>query len=197
MATASMDMQSASPVTYDVQYPDHLSRLLIFVKFILAIPHFIILYALNAVSSIVTFIAFFAILFTKQYPEAMFNFNIGIQRWAHNVAAYMFLLRDEYPPFSFDAGQYPVAYDVTYPVEMSRWMIFIKWLLVIPNLIVLLFALIGAYVVTIIAWWAILFTGRFPRGMFDFVVGALRWSARTNAYVNLLTDAYPPFSTKP
>jgi hypothetical protein len=184
------------PLRFDVEYPQKLSRLLIFVKWLLAIPHLIVVYLLGYVLSLLTFIAFFAILFTKQYPEALFNFVVGIQRWTFNTYAYVGLLRDEYPPFSFDSGQYPVNLDVERAPELSRWLIFIKWLLVIPNLIVLAIVGIAAFVVTIIAWFAILFTGSYPRGMFDFVVGAMRWSARANAYTYLWTDRYPPFSLK-
>ena len=197
MTTMAPASSGSSPVHFDVEYPEHLSRLLIFVKFLLAIPHIIVLYALSLAAGIVTFIAFFAILFTKKYPESLFNFNLGIQRWGHNVGAYVWFLRDEYPPFSFDAGSYPLTYDIVYPAELSRWLIFVKWLLVLPNTIVYLFVLIVAYFATMVAWFAILFTGRYPRGMFNFVVGALRWGARANAYSNLMTDAYPPFSMKP
>jgi len=187
---------STYPLRFDVEYPERLSRLLIFFKWLLAIPHFLILYALSAVVSIITFIAFFAILFTKRYPQGLFDFVVNIYRWQANVGAYIFLLRDEYPPFSWDAGKYPVTFEVDYPEQLSRWLIFVKWLLVIPNLIVFLLVLIVAYVVETIAWFAILFTGGIPRGLFNFLVGAARWSFRLNAYTNLLRDDYPPFSMK-
>jgi hypothetical protein len=188
---------SGYPVTLDVPYPESLSRWLIFVKWLLAIPHFAIIYVLSLVMSVLTFIAFFAILFTKKYPDSLFTFAVGIQRWTYNVYAYVGLLRDEYPPFSLDAGQYPVVFEAGAPGDLSRWLIFVKWLLVIPNVIVYLFVAIAAIVVGFIAWFAILFTGKYPRGMFDFVVGSMRWGARMNAYCNLWTDQYPPFSTKP
>jgi hypothetical protein len=189
--------ESTYPLVFEVEYPERLSRWLIFVKWLLAIPHLIILYALIAVAEIITVIAWFAILFTGRYPKGMFDFVVGILRWDHNVTAYVALLRDDYPPFSLSAGQYPVTYDVEYPERLSRLLIFFKWLLVIPNLIVL--ALVGiAYCVTlIIAWFAILFTGRYPEGLFRFAVGTIRWSARVNAYVLLLRDEYPPFSLAP
>jgi hypothetical protein len=196
--TMAMDAPASGyPVTLDVPYPESLSRWLIFVKWLLAIPHFAIIYALSLVMSVLTFIAFFAILFTKKYPDSLFTFAVGIQRWTYNVYAYVGLLRDEYPPFSLDAGQYPVVFEASAPGELSRWLIFVKWLLVIPNMIVYLFVAIAAFVVGFIAWFAILFTGKYPRGMFDFVVGSMRWGARVNAYTNLWTDQYPPFSTKP
>ena len=189
--------QSTYPLVFDVEYPERLSRWLIFVKWLLAIPHLIILYALIAVAEIITVIAWFAILFTGRYPKGMFEFVVGILRWDHNFIAYTVLLRDEYPPFSLSAGQYPVTYDVEYPERLSRLLIFFKWLLIIPNLIVLALVGIAYYVTLIIAWFAILFTGRYPEGLFKFAVGTLRWSARVNAYMFLLRDEYPPFSLAP
>ncbi len=195
MTLAAVDT-TQFPLRFDVEYPEKLSRLLIFIKWLLAIPHLIIIYLLTIVLNLLTLIAFFAILFTRKYPESMFNFAVGIQRWTYNVYAYIGLMRDEYPPFSFDAGQYPLVFEADYTPELSRWLIFIKWLLVIPNLIVYLFVAIAAAIVGFIAWFAILFTGRYPRGMFDFVVGSMRWGARATAYVRLWTDEYPPFSVK-
>ena len=186
------------PVRFDVEYPEGLSRWKIFVKWILAIPHFIIVYLLQAVASILVVIAFFAILFTKKWPRGLFDFTVQIERWTSNVYAYaLSLQRDEYPPFSGESGQYPVTLEIDYDDNLSRWMIFIKWLLAIPHIIVLLVLEIAGVVVVTIAFFAILFTGRYPRGMFDFVVGVTRWYWRVQAYAFLLmTDRYPPFSLK-
>lgn len=198
MATATATAAPSSyPLTFDVQYPESLNRWLIFVKWLLAVPHLLILYVLQLLAAVITFIAFFAILFTKKYPLGLFQFAVGVQRWGANVTAYAGLLRDEYPPFSWDPGQYPVTYDVQYPEQLNRWLPLVKWLLVIPNLIVLALLLIVVYFVWIISWFAILFTGRLPRGMFDLIVGALRWNYRIGAYANLMRDEYPPFSMKP
>jgi Domain of unknown function (DUF4389) len=189
---------SEYPVRFDVEYPERLSRWMIFVKWILAIPHLIIVYLLQAVAGVLVFIAFFAILFTKKWPRGLFDFTVQIERWTANVAAYaLLLMRDEYPPFSGEPGQYPLTLEIDYDENLSRWLIFVKWLLVIPHLIVLTVLEIAAGVVVLIAFFAILFTGRYPRGMFDFVVGAARWYWRVNAYALLLmTDRYPPFSLK-
>ncbi len=184
------------PVRFDVEYQEKHSRLLIFFRWLLAIPQFIVLYLLILLLEIVTFIAFFSILFTKKYPKGMFDFAVGIMRWQANLGSYLFMLRDEYPPFSMDAGKYPVTYELDYQPEMSRWAPLYKWLLIIPNLIVLVLVFIVAEILWIVAWFAILFTGEFPKGMFEFVVGANRWSFRANAYTFLLTDKYPPFSMK-
>src|SRR3990170_290530 len=92
---------------------------------------------------------------------------------------------------------YPLRFDIEYPERLSRWLIFVKWLLAIPHIIVLVFLYVAALVVWVIAWLAILFTGRFPRGLFDFLVGVSRWSLRVNAYaILLLRDDYPPFSLR-
>ncbi len=182
------------PLRYDVEYPEKLSRWLIFVKWLLAIPHFIILWALIYAAEVVTFIAFFAILFTRRYPRGLFDFVVNVNRWSANVLAYTGLFRDEYPPFSWEPGQYAVTYEVDYPDELNRWLPLIKWLLAIPHFIVLLFLFIAASVAWVIAWFAILFTKRFPRGLFNFIVGVVRWQYRVNAYAYLMRDEYPPFS---
>lgn len=186
------------PVTYEVAYPERLSRWLIFVKWwLLAIPHFIVLGFLGLAAGVVTFLAFFAILFTGKFPRDLFDFNVKIYRWEANVSAYTGLLRDEYPPFSGEPGRYPVTFEVAYPERLSRWLIFVKWLLVIPNLVVLVVLALAAAVLYVVVFFAILFTGRFPRGLFHFIVGVNRWSYRVNAYgLWLLTDRYPPFSLK-
>ena len=182
------------PLRHDVEYPEELSRWLIFVKWLLAIPHFVILYFLGYAVSVVTLIAFFAILFTKRYPRGLFDFAVNVSRWNANVVAYLMLFRDEYPPFSWEPGEYEVTYEVEYPEELNRWLPLVKWLLAIPHLIVTYFLFIGVLVASIIAWFAILFTKRYPRGLFDFMVGVNRWNYRVNAYIFLLRDEYPPFS---
>jgi hypothetical protein len=191
---------SGYPLRFHVEYPERLSRWMIFVKWILAIPHFLILYALYMVVYVITIIAFFAILFTGRYPRSLFDFVVNTYRWGGNVSAYTALLRDEYPPFSWDAGQYPVTYEVDYPETLSRWLPFFKlWIpiLVIPHIVVLFFVYIAALVVWVIVFFAILFTARIPEGMFNFLVGVARWSYRVTAYQFLLRDEYPPFSTNP
>src|SRR3989304_8752615 len=125
------------PLRFDIEYPENLSRWLIFVKWLLAIPHFLILYALMGVANVILFIAFFAILFTRRFPRGLFDFVVNIYRWNANVSAYVGLLRDEYPPFSWEAGKYPVTYEVDYPEQLNRWLPLIKWLLAIPHYIVL------------------------------------------------------------
>ena len=187
-------MAASYPLRFDVEYPERLSRWLIFVKWLLAIPHFIVLYLLALVAYVIIVIAWFAILFTGRYPEGLFNFVVGFYRWNANISAYILLMRDEYPPFTWEAGRYHLTLEIDYPERLSRWLIFVKWLFVIPSVIVLMVLGLAYYVTLIIAWFAILFTGRYPKGLFSFAVGVMRWSARANAYVYLLTDKYPPFS---
>jgi hypothetical protein len=191
VATAAADY----PVHFDVEYPERLSRWKIFVKWLLAIPHFIIVALLQAVAWVLVLIAFFSILFTKKWPRGLFDFTVQIQRWTMNMVVYALTLqRDEYPPFSGEAGEYPVQLEVDYDDDLSRLLIFVKWLLAFPHLIILTFLQLAAYVVVFIAFFAILFTGSYPRGMFDFVTGVLRWHVRVYAYAYwLMTDRYPPF----
>jgi len=193
MAVASEQASPGYPVRVDVPYPDQVSRWLPLVKWLLAIPHYIIIYFLSILANLLTLIAFFAILFTKRYPRDLFTYVIGVRRWQLNVAAYTYLMRDEYPPFSWDAGLHPAVLDVDYPEEMSRWLPLVKWLLAIPHYIVLVLLEIAVFVTGIIGFFAILFTRRYPRPLFDFAVGVLRWSERVELYISLATDEYPPF----
>ena len=191
------------PVRFDVQHPEKSSRLLNnipYLKFILAIPHIIILYIMILLVAVVGFIAWFAILFTGKYPRGMFNFVVNVQRWIHNVNIYEYMMRDEYPPFSGEAGKYPpVTYEVDYPERLSRLLNnipYLKFILLIPHFIVLILLFIIWLVVYFIAWWAILFTGKYPGGMFDYSVGVYRWASRVGVYAAMMTDKYPPFSMK-
>ena len=183
------------PIRFDVEYPHRLSRLLIFVKWwLLAIPQLLIVYALGTVSGVIGFVAWFAILFTGRYPKGLFEVVVGFNRWSANVTSYTGLLRDEYPPFATDPGRYPVRYEVDYPEKLNRWLIFVKWLIAFPHYIVLQVLWFIAFLMWCIGWFAILFTGRLPRGMFDFIVGVMRWNYRVTGYTSLLRDEFPPYS---
>lgn len=191
---ANVDLWPSSDplLELEIDYPDRLSRGLIFVKWLLAIPHFFVLAFYGMLVSLIVWLAWFVILFTKRYPDSLFKLVLDYMRWTANVNAYVMFQRDEYPPFG--DGPYPVRLDLAYPAELSRWLIFIKWLIVIPNIFV--YALVGLAlgVAIFIAWWVILITGSMPRGLFDFITGANRWGYRINAYTWLMTDKYPPFS---
>src|SRR5205085_5891306 len=138
------------------------------------------------------------VVFRRKYPRWWFEFNRELARFVARVFAYLALLDDRYP--STDDPQ-AVHFDLPYPDagrDLNRWLPLVKWLLVIPHLIVLIFLWIASLVVTVLAWFAILFTGRYPRSMFDFVEGVLRWGQRVIAYAFLLvTDRYPPFRLSP
>ena len=147
-----------------------------------------------AIGGFLFFPVLLLILFRKKYPRWWFDWNLQLTRFLMRVGVYAQLLRDEYP--STDEEQ-AVHLDIEYPdaSQLSRGMPIVKWLLAIPHWIILFFLWIGAVVSVIIAWFAILFTGRYPRGLFDFVVGVNRWTLRVDAYAVLLTtDRYPPFS---
>ncbi len=182
------------PVAFDVAYPERLSRWLIFVKWLLAIPQLIVIYLLRIVATILTFLSWFAILFTGRYPKAFFEFSSGVLRWEANVFAYVGLLRDEYPPFSWEPGEYPLTLDIDRVPRQSRFRLFIRWFAIIPHQIVFFFVAVAALFTTFLAWFAILFTGRYPRGLFKFGVGVMRWFMRMEAYQYLLRDEYPPYS---
>ena len=199
---------SAAPVTFETEYPERLSRGWLLAKtflgvFYVGIPHGIILWLLGIVALLVGVVAFFAILFTGRYPRGLFNFVVGYNRWSARVNAYMGLMVDNYPPFSLGTvPSNPVTLDIEYPEKLSRGLVLLKllfgWLyVIIPHGIALLIYGIGAIVATIIAWFAILFTGRFPRGMFTFIEGYMRWELRVNAYMSFLRDEYPPFHGRP
>jgi uncharacterized protein DUF4389 len=138
------------------------------------------------------------IVFRQKYPRWWFDWNLNLVRFENRVFAYLFLLRDEYP--STDEEQ-AVSVDFPYPDaknDINRWLPLVKWLLAIPHYIVLVFLALAALVVVIIAWFAILFTGRYPQGLFDFVVGVMRWGNRVQGYAFvLITDRYPPFRLDP
>ena len=185
-------MNSQPLLDFDVAYPERLSRLLIFIKWLLVIPHVIVLAFLGIGIYVTTTIAFFAILILGRYPRSLWDFGMMVLRWYSRMTAYVYLQRDEYPPFGDD--NYPVRFEMAYPDRLSRWLIFVKWLLIIPHWIVLYILNIALNVVLFIAWFAILFTGRYPRSMFDFVTGMSRWTYRVMTYLLLMTDAYPPFS---
>ena len=211
-------MDGSYPVEVRARLDAPLSRWLWLVKWLLAIPHYIVLLFLWIAFAVVTVIAFFAILFTARYPRPLFDFNLGVLRWSWRVAYYTYnaLGTDRYPPFSLGAEpDYPARLDIAYPERLSRGLVLVKWwLLAIPQyIIVAVFVGGGTYTATgaadtwqmgvlsaglvgvsvFFAAVALLFAGTYPRGLYDFVVGMNRWVLRVTAYVTLMTDAYPPF----
>ena len=205
------------PASLDIKYPEKLSRVTTFFRIFLSIPIVIILFLLDGsggssttdkggthtttniggISAGLFLATALLILFRQTYPRWWFDFVLELNRFSSRVGAYIFLLTDRYPS---TVDKQAVRLDITYPdakQDLNRWLPLVKWLLALPHYIVLVFLLLGAVGATIIAWFAILFTGRYPKELFDFVVGVGRWSVRVTAYAFLLTtDEYPPFSLK-
>ncbi len=204
------------PARLTIDYPDQLNRVTTAFRIILAIPIGIVLSILtNSGSSTVqtdngewvttsgtsiTAALFMAtlllILFRQRYPKWWFDFALELSRFGARVGAYLALLTDKYPS---TVEEQTVHLEFDYPEnverDLNRWLPLVKWFLAIPHFIILFFLGIGAFFVVIVAWFAILFTGKYPRGMFDYVVGVGRWAVRVYAYAFLLiTDRYPPFA---
>ncbi len=202
------------PVQFAVAYPDReLNRVTTFFRIFVAIPILIVLGAVDGGGSygshaghyswsvaagaggVLVFGPLLMILFREKYPRWWFDWNLQLMRFSARVAVFLALMDDTYP--STDEEQ-AVRLDYAYPDaqrELTRWMPLVKWFLAIPHYIVLVFLSIAALVCVLIAWFAILFTGRYPRGLFDFVEGVFRWWTRVIAYAFVMvTDEYPPFS---
>ena len=188
------------PVRVDLRAPNKVANWRPLVQWLLAVPHIIIVYALQVLRRVLQFIAFFTVLFTKQIPEPIFNMIVMTRRYAWRTATYALWMRETYPPFSFtataqDDGIDPASLSVDYPRELNRWLPLVKWFLAIPHYVVLIFLGLAAIIVIFpISFFVVLFTGRYPEGLRSFVVGVQRWSLRVGAYVLFLRDEYPPFS---
>ena len=189
------------PVMVDLNAPLEVARWRPLVHWLLAIPHFFVMSALNFLTGVLTFIAFFAILFTKKYPEPMFNLVVMAYRYQWRVNSYVLFMRESYPPFEFDAvandpGTDPAVFTIPYPNELNRWLPLVKVLLAIPHFFVLMFLMFGAFFAWIGAFFGVLFTGKYPEGIRGFMVGVVRYQFRVMSYVALLRDEYPPFGIK-
>jgi hypothetical protein len=195
------------PLHFKIDYPQKLSRGILILRLFFgwlycAIPHYFLLFFVGIAAAFISFIAWWAILFTGKYPQGMFNFMLNFYRWYLRVMAYMTYMTDKYPPFKGkEVEGHPLHYTIDYPQKLSRGILILRlffgWLYCgIPHYFLLLFIGIAVGVVQFIAWWAILFTGKYPQGMFNFVQNYCRWMLRVMAYMGYMTDKYPPFSGK-
>ncbi|GLW50341.1 membrane protein [Streptomyces sp. NBRC 14336] len=207
MATEQRSPVDEGPVRLTAVLDTPLSRWLWLVKWLLALPHLVVLAFLWIGLVLVSVVAFFAILFTGRYPRPLFDYTVGVLRWSWRVGYYAYgaLGTDRYPPFTLaEVPDYPTHFDVAYPEKLSRGLVLVKWwLLAVPHYLVVAIleggsrlawfstGLIG--LLTLFAGVALAATGRYPRGIFDLVVGLNRWVLRVAAYATLLTDVYPPF----
>jgi Domain of unknown function (DUF4389) len=206
------------PVQFAVDYPDRqLNRLTTAFRLVVAIPilvvaaslgggeagwgpagHHASTIAIGGGAGLLFLPPLLLIVFRQKYPRWWFDWNLELMRFSNRVAVYLALMNDRYP--STDERQ-SVALELPYPdakAGLNRWLPLVKWLLAIPHYVVLLFLWIGAVVAVIVTWFAILFTGRYPRGLFDFVEGVIRWGNRVIGYAFVLvTDEYPPFRLSP
>ncbi|MEU7145783.1 DUF4389 domain-containing protein [Nocardia sp. NPDC046473] len=210
-------VDSVNPIRVRGDLDPALSRWMWLVKWILAIPHYIVLFFLHIAYFVLTVIAFFAILITGKYPRAMFDFNVGVMRWTWRVEFYALgvLGTDKYPPFSLQSSaEYPADLEIDYPERLHRGLVLVKWwLLAIPHYLILGAMMTGGTtfymydndewsgagsiplisILLLVALIGLLFTARYPQGVYDFVLGISRWSIRVQAYATLMRDEYPPF----
>jgi hypothetical protein len=184
----------AYPAWVEISYPAELNRWLPLVKWLLVIPHLIALFFLGIGAFFVGVYAFFAVLFTGRWPRGAFDYLVGTIRWGYRVSAYFHLMTDAYPPFAMaDNPDYPLRLHIGYPEHIDNWRPLVQWLLAIPYLWVagVLYCLTG--VLTVVAFFTVLFTRRIPREVFELMVPGLRWNLRGNAYACFTTGQYPPF----
>lgn len=193
------------PVHYKVDHPEKLSRGLLFLRLFLAwvyvgIPHGFLLFFIGIAAFVVMIIAWFAVLFTAKYPKWAFNFVLFYWRWQLRVLAYLYYMTDVYPPFTGkEIEGHPVHFSIDYPERLSRGLLFLRlflgWAYIwIPHYLILWPLLMAVSFIVSASWWVILFTGRYPRNMFNLIVGVYRWYLRVMAYSGFMTDRYPPFT---
>lgn len=199
VATAS-SMAGSSTYPADVTYAQgglERNRITVFFRGLLIIPIYVMVAIFGIGFEITSLIAWFAILFTGRYPDGMYSFGVSYMRLTANFYAYAHYITDEYPPWTGNdakATAYPVQYSIVYPGQSNRVTVFFRGLLAIPAVIFGLVVAIGSYICALLAWFAILFTGRYPEGLLSFNQNAIRCYMRIHSYYWFMTDEYPPFS---
>jgi hypothetical protein len=203
------------PVRVDAQFDPSTSRWLWLVKWLLLIPHYVVLFFLWIGFFVVSVVAFFAILVTGRYPRPLFDFSVGVLRWTWRVAYYGYgaLGTDRYPPFTLAPTDHPATLEIAYPQRLSRPLVLVKWLLAVPHLLIVAVLVGSAGNLGLNRWWPVpplvgggligllvlvvaghlVLVGRYPRDLHNLVVGLNRWLFRVVIYVALMTDEYPPF----
>jgi len=197
---------TAQDFTFNIVHQERYSRgellLRSFFGFLyIGIPHLFLLLFMNIAAAVLSLVAWFAILFTGQYPRSFFEFRLGVLRWQTRVYARLFNLSDDYPAFGSKGSDDKTRVDIVYPQSQSRILLLVRLIfgfiyILIPHGFCLFFRAIATYFVVFIAWWAVLITGTYPKGMHDFVTGTFRWGLRVGNYYSYMTDKYPPFSGK-
>jgi hypothetical protein len=206
-------IQDPYPVQFSVDYPDRpLNRLTTFFRIFTVIPIAIVLgtvsgqtwvsstgrYYIAGAGGLLIFGPLLMILFQLKYPRWWFDWNLELQRFSNRVGIYLALMDDTYPSTDEHQSVHLEYHYPDVPAELNRFLPLVKWLLAIPHYIVLIFLHIGAVIAVIVAWFAILFTGHYPRAIFDYVEGVIRWNNRVLGYAFILiTDRYPPFRLRP
>ncbi len=199
------DTTAAYPVSVEGEIDPDLGRWLWLIKWLLVIPHVVVLFFLWIAYLLLTIFVFFVILFTGKYPRGIFDFNVGVLRWTWRVGFYSYnaLATDRYPPFSLSTRDYPANLEVEYPERLSQGLVLVKWwLLAIPHYLVvgLLQGGQGGGLTSLLAIFGAvgqLFNGRYPADIYQLVLGFNRWTLRVAAYASLMTDEYPPFRLEP
>lgn len=191
-------------MTFNIKHAESLSRLELLLRTLFGIiyiyiPHGFVLLFMALWGAILSFISFWVILFTGRYPQSFFEYQVGLIRWQTRVRARQFNLTDGYPAFGIDSKDDAITIDVPYPENISRGMVIVRlffgWIyVIIPHGLVLGFLGIAVLIAAFIGWWIILFTGKLPEGIHNFIVGYFRWSTRVSLYIGNMTDTYPPFS---
>ena len=167
----------------------------------IALPHAFILFFLSIGGGVLSFIAFWMILFSGRYPEHIFEYQVQLIRWRIRVYARIYNLADDYPAFGLSAIDERVTFEVPYPEKVSRLLLLIRIFfgviyVILPHAFILFFRVIWGSVLSILAWFSVLFTKKFPESWYEFLVGTLRWETRVGLYMSFMTDTYPPFSAK-